>query len=283
MCCTKQIAVLLFLCAAAAHSKVHLNAYRVKCSVDHDTKKIDIDQINGQNYNFVVVPPHQETTASDLFDYYHQFPGLVTDYNFHSFNINDTLKVLLSDGKFLHVLAHDKVLFNFHVHKNRMIFGQMVSFSVNDRSIASKIYVGAPVFRALDHKLVSVITCNELVHKTDGERVIFPLTGVRHEHLSSGHVSFDGEYVVSQKVHGLSIYGRQQLPYTNNELYHTNVKQYAINIMNNQRVYRNDPRTVTVYYDDEEIDLVLTEGEFEIMRFRIDGGLVNAIQNISKI
>ncbi|AIU41249.1 p26-1 [Sucra jujuba nucleopolyhedrovirus] len=251
----------------------------VRYTIDHLTKTIDIHNVNDSNVNIVIVPPHSVASRREHnLDNFHQFPGVASDIVFSGVKKNDVIHVLLSNGV-LYRTTSDRVYTNFHVDKHRMIYGQLPTFATDDFSLADKIYIGAPIFR--NGKLASVITCRFDDYKNG--LVLFPVSGVRTQDLVSGQIHFDESVFVKKLLPDMSVYGRKQLPYRqNNDLQnHTstlNVKRFALAATNNRQMYRDWPRSVVVFYNDRNIFISLVEGEFEINRVRFSGPLIEPQQ-----
>ncbi|AWW14370.1 p26 [Hyposidra talaca nucleopolyhedrovirus] len=255
---------LLFLAIALMNTAATLSVYNVQYVVDENDKTMNITHVNGVRTTVRVIPPHGEILARE-YDAMHQFPGVATDVMLTGTPSNRAiLHVLLSDGVMLRTVA-DRVFTNFHVHRQRMIYGQLFTFATDDFSVAEKIYPGAPIF--YNNKLVSVVTCRF----DDYERglVYFPVTGVRNDRLVSGQMHIDDRVVkVTRLQPGMSVYGRSQMPYS------LGVKQLAMSAYNNRQMYRDWPRTAFVYHNERDIIISLVEGEFEISRVRFQGPLV---------
>ncbi|AIZ48696.1 p26b [Agrotis segetum nucleopolyhedrovirus B] len=164
-----------------------------------------------------------------------------------------------------------RVYTNFHTHKNRMIYGQLRTFAVDDFEIASQIYIGAPIY--LNYKLVSVVTCR--FDDYEAGLVMFPVTGIRSRGLVSGQFNIDDRVIVQELRPNMSVYGRQQLPY---DSAHMSVKKFALSTNANRLAYRDLPRAVAVFHNEREITMALVEGEFEVDRLRFDGPLITAQQ-----
>ncbi|AHH82597.1 P26 [Buzura suppressaria nucleopolyhedrovirus] len=255
---------LFFLAIAFLSTAKTSSINNVHYIVDEFNKSIKITHVNGVEVTVQIIPPHGELSTRE-FDSMHQFPGVATDLLLTGAPSDKAiLHVLMKDGNLLRTTAN-RVFSNFHVYRHRMVYGQLYTFVTDDFGEAEKIYLGAPIF--YNNKLVSVVTCRF----DDYERglVYFPVTGVRHDRLISGQLHFDDNIVkVTRLQPGMSVYGRNQLPYS------LGVKQLAMSAYNNRQMYRDWPRTVFVYYNESDIIISLVEGEFEISRVRFQGPLV---------
>ncbi|AXU41465.1 P26 [Alphabaculovirus altermyunipunctae] len=221
-------------------------------------------------FNIKVFTPLSSTRVSpddDELDRLHHFPGVATTLVFPFVDTDQVLYVLLSDLTLerVHIIddAHEP-LFNFHVHKNRVVYGQLRSFEAPDRNVASKIYVGAPIFNdASRSEIVSVVTARCALPD-----LRFPVTGVRSNGLVSGQVEIDGEYVIQKQITAnTSVYGRMISTYDE-------IKKFAINCNKNKGLYRNEPRAFVVTEGNNTITIALVENQFEIFRVRMNGSLV---------
>ncbi|AUV65404.1 P26 [Alphabaculovirus myunipunctae] len=263
-----SFALILMAAAATTTSSLSISSptmeeiYNVKFSVDHSKRTMRVVSVDNEDVLVKVVPPHGATNGADEYSLAHQFPGVVTQVMFPAVSRDDDLYVMLSNGVLMRTHA-TRVYANFHVHSNRFIYGQLLSFVVDDFSLAAKIYIGAPIFR--NKKLVSVVTCR--YDEYDEGVVVFPVSGVRPRRLVSGQYMFDDRVVVQELRENNSVYGRRQLPYAS-------VKNFAIAADNNRNEHRDLPRIVGVFYNERDVTVTLSEGDFEIDRVRFDGPLI---------
>ncbi|AYN45077.1 p26b [Alphabaculovirus alterspexiguae] len=241
-------------------------AANVKYEIDHDKRIIQIKSVNDQAVSVTVIPPNSNNDDDNL-SMLHHFPGVATSVTFPPISPDDALYVQLNNGVLYRVYA-DRVYTNFHTHKKRLIYGQLLTFAVDDFSISSKIYVGAPIYR--DNVLVSVITCR--YDDYDADLVMFPVTGIRAHGLVSGQINYDSDNIIVEKLKPeMSVYGRRQLPYKSA---HMSVKHFALSTHMNREIYRNLPRLVSIFYNEKEVSIGAVEGEFEMFRVRLDGPLI---------
>lgn len=246
---------------------VAMAAPNVLYTVNDEARTIKVHTVDNSPVSVNVIAPGGNTNGDDRLSALHQFPGVATDVLFPAVSADDVLFVQLSNGVLFRTRA-TRVLVNFHTHKNRMIYGQLLSFEVDDFEVANKIYIGAPIYR--NYKLVSVVTCR--YDDFEAGLVLFPVTGIRPRGLVSGQFNFDGGNVLVQQLRpNMSVYGKQQLPYNSA---HMSVKQFALTTSANKQAYRDLPRTIAVFHNQREITIALVEGEFEIDRVRFDGPLV---------
>jgi Nucleopolyhedrovirus p26 protein len=258
--------VFAFVLGLAVDGVSAMTTYNVNYTVNHLTQTTQIMTVDDEKVFIRTIPPHGYTTGADEYSVVHQFPGVATQIMFPAVSRSDDLYVLLNNGVLFRTQA-TRVYANFHVHKNRLIYGQLLTIAVDDFSIAAKIYVGAPIFR--DKKLVSVVTCR--YDDYTAGLALFPVSGVRPRGLVSGQYMFDDRVIVQELRAGNSVYGRQQLPYNSAK---ASVKNFALATVSNRQAYRDFPRSVCVFYDDNAITLTLVEGEFEMERVRFDGPLI---------
>ncbi|ACH88673.1 p26-a [Helicoverpa armigera multiple nucleopolyhedrovirus] len=259
---TLTLAVTLCALTAAMTTTTHNTLY----SVDHVAKTMQVHEVDGNRVNITVIPPNSDTNDDESLSMYHHFPGVATQVLFPPVTSSDDLYVQLSDGV-LYKTRATRVFTNFHSHKGRMVYGQLLTIAVDDFSIAGMIYVGAPIYR--DKKLVSVVTCR--YDDYDAQTVLFPVSGIRPRGLVSGQFNFDDRIIVQELRRGMSVYGREQLPY---QSAHMSVKQFALTTNNNKQAYRDLPRAIAVFHNANEITIALVEGQFEIDRVRFDGPLI---------
>lgn len=254
-----------------------VSIHNVEYSIDNDKRQIVVHRIDNEPVIVHVLPPQFTTNNDESFDLLHHYPGLVTDQILPSVEMNDqddndaaAVFVLLNNGALMRVPV-DRVLTNFHVHRHRLVYGQMRAFSVSEFDMVEKIYDGAPIFK--DGKLMSVVTCrhDDFVRAT----VVFPMSGVRARGLVSGHINFDDRVTVESLKPGMSVYGKKQLPYITETPVQLSVKRFAIATHNNRYAYRDMPRSVAIYHNASDISIALVEGEFEVDRLRFDGPLVD--------
>ncbi|AAR28784.1 p26 [Leucania separata nucleopolyhedrovirus] len=210
-----------------------------------------------------------DKTDDDELDRLHHFPGVASTIVFPFVEIDQILYVMLSDLTLqrVHIVNDDhEPLFNFHVYKNRVVYGQLRSFEAPDRNVANKIYVGAPIFSdASKRNVVSVVTARCALPD-----LRFPVSGVRSEGLVSGQIEIDGEYVIQrQRTADTSVYGRKVATYAD-------IKKFAIDCNVNKSAHRNEPRAFIVTEGDgnNTITIALVENQFEIFRVRMSGSLV---------
>ncbi|ACF05322.1 P26 [Adoxophyes orana nucleopolyhedrovirus] len=257
-----QSIVTLLCLALIATPGTALTVNNVEYTINHLEKTITVTQVDEKTCIIKTFPPLGSTGDQEEYDMLHHFPGVATSVLFPSIKNNSMLSVLLNDGTTFSAVA-DRVYTNFHSHKKRMVYGQLLSFAIEDFNLANKIYIGAPIF--LNNKLISVVTARHDNYKEGW--VIYPVTGIRPDNLVSGQFNFDNQIIVTQFVKGMSVYGKRQLPYMA-------LKRYAINTSANKKLYRNMPRSVAVFYNDQDITIALVEGEYEIDRIRLNGPLL---------
>nr|WUR10830.1 p26 [Calliteara abietis nucleopolyhedrovirus] len=261
--------------ATAAVKTIH----KIQYKIDHVLKKIDVLSIDGDSCDIkTVAPGGRFDNRNERYETMHHFPGVASDVVLRGAQSADEhLRVLLNDGVLLRVVPN-RTYFNFHTHKQRMIYGQLRSFTVDDFAIADQIYTGAPIF-SQSGELVSVVSCR--FDEYDDGVAVYPVTGVRSPTLASGHIVFDDEVYVHELDPANSVYGRRQLPYgggsssvTETDNSRMNIKKMALAVVENKRMYRNWPRSVVVFHNKRDVSIGLVEGYFEIMRIRLDGPMV---------
>ncbi|AOL56739.1 P26a [Chrysodeixis includens nucleopolyhedrovirus] len=247
--------------------------FNVEYSVDENEKKIRVVAVDGKTVRIETVRPHSDTndikTADDQLPLsaLHHFPGAVSEIVFPAIdNSNDSLMVLLNDGILLKV-EPTHIYTNFHKHDNRLIYGQLRTFAVDDLWIAEKIYIGAPIF--FNNRLVSVVTCR--YDDYDAGIVLFPVSGIRPKGLVSGQINYDSNVYVNSLRNGMSVYGKRQMAYSSPYM---SVKKFALSTAANRLTYRDLPRNVAIFHNKKEITISLVEGEYEITRIRLDGPLI---------
>lgn len=251
----------VLICAASA-----MTTYNTAYTVDHNAKTMQVHEVDGERVGIQVIPPNSDTNDDESLSQWHHFPGVATQVLFPPVSSTDDLYVQLSDGV-LYKTRASRVYTNFHSHKGRMVYGQLLTIAVDDFSIAALIYIGAPIYR--DQKLVSVVTCR--YDDYDSQTVLFPVSGIRPRGLVSGQFNFDDRIIVQELRRGMSVYGREQLPYKSA---HMSVKNYALTTNNNKQAYRDLPRAIAVFHNANDITMALVEGQFEIDRVRFDGPLI---------
>lgn len=254
--------LLVLICSASST----MAAFNVKYVVDHEARTMIVQSVDGRPVSIFVIPPNSDTNGDDKLTWLHQFPGVATSVAFPSISQNDDLLVQLNNGV-LYKTRATRVYTNFHTHKNRMVYGQLLTFAVDEFDIANKIYVGAPIFRA--GEMVSVVTCRF----DDYEKglVVFPVAGMRPAGLISGQMMFDDRVIVKKLKADMAVYGRQQLPYSSA---HMSAKQFAMAATVNRQLYRDLPRYAVVFHNNTDITITMVEGEFEMYRVRLDGPLI---------
>lgn len=254
--------LLVLVCSASST----MAAFKVKYAVDHEARTMTVQSVDGRPVSIFVIPPNSDTNGDNKLTSLHQFPGVATSVAFPPISRNDDLLVQLNNGVMYKTRA-TRVYTNFHTHKNRMVYGQLLTFAVDEFDIANKIYIGAPIFRA--GEMVSVVTCRF----DDYEKglVLFPVTGVRSAGLVSGQMMFDDRVIVKKLKPDMAVYGRQQLPHNSA---HMSAKQFAMAATVNRQLYRDLPRYAVVFHNDTDITITMVEGEFEMYRIRLDGPLV---------
>ncbi|AIE47854.1 p26 [Peridroma alphabaculovirus] len=260
------LATVLALVAAMAVSANTLSKHNVTYTVDEVRRTMRVNTVDGVPVTIEPIPPHSDTDGRDELSVLHQFPGVATQVVFPPLAPTDTLFVQLNN-KALYRTRAAAVYTNFHTHKGRMVYGQLLTIVVDDLAVAGKIYVGAPIFR--DRKLVSVVTCR--MDDYDKGVALFPVTGIRPRGLVSGQFNFDDRVIVQELRPGMSVYGRQQLPY---DSAHMSVKHFALATVANKQAYRDMPRAIAVFHNQREVTVALVEGEFEVDRVRFDGPLI---------
>jgi Nucleopolyhedrovirus p26 protein len=273
-----QALCLLAMASAAATVETDDNThsiYNVEYTVNNDERKVRVLSVDNKPVHVQVVPPGADTNLfnADSLDLLHHFPGVASGVVFPQVNRTEPLYVLLNDGVLLRVVP-TYVYTNYHVHKNRVVYGQLATFGLQDFTIADKVFEGAPIFR--DGQLVSVVSCR--YDDYDLGLAMFPVTGVRPLGLMSGHINTDSEVRVQRLEAGMSVYGSRQLPYA--DLLASDVlsaKRFALSTNANRRSYRDMPRTVNIFHNRLEVTFTLVEGEFEIDRVRIDGPLITIV------
>ncbi|ADB84463.1 p26-a [Apocheima cinerarium nucleopolyhedrovirus] len=244
--------------------------YNVDYVIDEATKTIKIVSVDKQPSNIIIVTPNGHTNRHEQYDVMHHYPGVVSDVILPGVpNERSIMHVLLNDGTLVRAVG-EHVYTNFHTHKERMIYGQLRTFALDDFSLADKIYLGAPVF--VDKKLVSVITCRYDDY-TNG-LVMYPVTGTRSKGLISGQINYDDKVIVNVLRPSMSVYGRNQLPYSPDSINAVSIKRLAISVSNNRQIYRDLPRSVVVFHNENDIFINLVEGDFEIEKIRFDGPMV---------
>ncbi|QYC92712.1 P26-1 [Trabala vishnou gigantina nucleopolyhedrovirus] len=259
-----------FIMSVVMQGAVADTVYNIDYTIDHDTKTITVNRVDNELCSIVVVAPNGHTNNHETLDIMHHFPGAVSSVILPgAAGANSILHVLANDGTLLRV-EPEHVYANFHVHKRQMVYGQLRTFALDDFSLAEKIYIGAPIF--MGNKLVSVVTCR--FDNYARGLVMFPVTGARSTNLISGRLEFDSEVKVREWNPIMSIYGKMQLPYHTDSVYDMNAKRFEISSRNNRRMYRNMPRSVTVFHNERDTFIVLVEGEFEIAHVHFDGPMV---------
>ncbi|ABY65746.1 p26-a [Orgyia leucostigma nucleopolyhedrovirus] len=250
-----------------------LSVGNVKYSIDRATKTIDVYSVNNASSVFKIVEPGGRAPPDERFDAMHHFPGVITNtVLIGAQDVHTNLNVLLANEKLLQITP-TRVYVNYHTHKQRMVYGQLRAFVLDDFELANQVYIGAPILSA-DGDLVSVVTCRFDDYR-DGV-VVFPVSGVRSPGLTSGQIQFDDKVTVNELDATMSVYGRMQLPYNVDSTHELNVKRFAISINNNRRMYRDWPRTVVVFHNRRDVTISLVEGEFEMFKMRLDGPLLRS-------
>jgi hypothetical protein len=243
--------------AAAAMS----SQFNVRYTINHLTQTIHVTNVDNNAVLIQPIAPHSNVD-DERYSGLHQFPGVTTQVLFPAIARTDVLHVLLNNGVLLRTQA-TRVYTNYHVHKQRLVYGQLLTFALDDFSLAAKIYVGAPIFR--DNKLVSVVTCR--YDDYTAGLALFPVSGIRPRGLISGQYMVDKRVEAQALTLGYSVYGRVQLPYAE-------VKAFALTTSDDRQSYRNRERSANVFYNDDDVIITLTEGDFEIDRIRFDGPLI---------
>nr|QED40189.1 P26B [Spodoptera frugiperda multiple nucleopolyhedrovirus] len=261
-----EILVVAFTLCVSTSPLSAMATFNVKYTVDHETKRINVNSVLDAPVSIHVIPPNSDTNGDEKLTLLHQFPGVATNIIFPSITKDDDLYVQLNNGV-LYKTRATRVYTNFHTHKNRMIYGQLYTIAVDDFEIANKIYIGAPIYR--NKQLVSVITCR--FDDYEAGLVMYPVTGIRPQGLISGQIQYDDRVGVETLRPSMSVYGRQQLPYKSA---HMSVKQFAMTADMNRQLYRDLPRSVMLFHNNKEITITVVEGEFEMYRIRLDGPLV---------
>ncbi|AXS67674.1 p26 [Cryptophlebia peltastica nucleopolyhedrovirus] len=261
---TMTFLLLLLLCIRNGQN---LEINNVNYEKNELKKTVTITKVDGQESFIKIIAP-MSRVHDEEYGLLHQFPGVASNIVFPKVSNNSALDVLLNNGD-LASFTVDRVYANFHIHKQRLIYGQMYAFALTDFSLANKIYLGAPVFR--ENRLISVITCRHNDYKNG--LVIFPITGIRPEKLVSGQMNFDKSVSFHKFLQGMSVYGTKQLPYVGDSSFM--LKRYALTVDQNKNTYRDLPRNINVFYNDHEIVITLSEGEYEIDRVRFDGPLIS--------
>ncbi|AAY83950.1 P26 [Chrysodeixis chalcites nucleopolyhedrovirus] len=245
----------------------------VEYSIDENEKIIRVVAVDGKAVRIETIRPHSDSnyikTGDDQppLSVLHHFPGVASDIVFPAIdNSNDSLMVLLNDGILFRVQP-EHVYTNFHRHANRLIYGQLRTFAVDDLWIADKIWIGAPIF--FNDRLVSVITCR--YDDYDAGIVLFPVSGIRPKGLVSGQINYDSTVYVSLLRNGMSVYGKRQMAYSSPYM---TVKKFALSTTANRLTYRDLPRNIAIFHNKKEISISLVEGEYEIDRIRLDGPLI---------
>lgn len=233
--------------------------------VDHFAHTMRVHSVGAETVVVHVIPPGDRRTAArrDDLDALHHFPRVATSVIFPAVTIGQLLYVMLSDTTLEPVTVddHDEPLFNFHVHKHRMVYGQLRTFTVVDDSVADKIYLGAPIYDESRKLLVSVVTT---LRRPDRR---YPITGIRAHDTVSGQLDFDDELVIQRMAPGMSLYGRRVLPYDQ-------IKRHALECEAKRETFRNKPRAAVVTHGSgANIVITLVEGEFEMFRVRMNGSL----------
>ncbi|ABM45841.1 p26b [Spodoptera frugiperda multiple nucleopolyhedrovirus] len=261
-----EILVVAFTLCVSTSPLSTMATFNVKYTVDHETKRINVNSVLDAPVSIHVIPPNSDTNGDEKLTLLHQFPGVATNVIFPSITKDDDLYVQLNNGV-LYKTRATRVYTNFHTHKNRMVYGQLYTIAVDDFEIANKIYIGAPIYR--NKQLVSVITCR--FDDYEAGLVMYPVTGIRPQGLISGQIQYDDRVGVETLRPSMSVYGRQQLPYKSA---HMSVKQFAMTADMNRQLYRDLPRSVMLFHNNKEITITVVEGEFEMYRIRLDGPLV---------
>ncbi|AGR56774.1 p26-a [Hemileuca sp. nucleopolyhedrovirus] len=245
------------------------NIYNINYRVDHETKTMKIVKVNEIAADIRVFPPNGFTNFHEQLDIMYHYPGVASNVVLTGVPTSNgvVLQVLLDDGLLLRVVP-ERVYVNFHVHKQRLIYGQLYTFALDDFALAAKIYTGAPIFHG--DKLVSVITCR--YDEYNESLVVYPVTGARASGLVSGEINFDDKVVVSEWEEGADskIYGRTQLLGSSP----TNAQRFVMSSRNNRQMYRDWPRTAIVFHNRRDVSIGLVEGEFEISRVVFEGPLI---------
>nr|AJP07579.1 p26 protein [Helicoverpa armigera nucleopolyhedrovirus] len=259
---------LFFAILASAIGAKSLQRYNVEYTIDNDLNRIFIHKVDNRTVSINVIG-HQ-SNDSDTLDRLHHFPGVATSVMFPRIDMTSALFVLLKNGAMARVVPKF-VYTNYHVHKHRLVYSQLATFALEDRTVADLVLIGAPIFR--NKKLVSVVTHRH--DDRDRDAVMFPVTGVRPRNLVSGQIQFDSNNGVTPErlLTGRSVYGRRQMSYLPNER-SVGIKEFALTSVANRATFRNLTRNVHIFYNDDEIVITLSEGEFEISRIRFDGPLL---------
>lgn len=242
----------------------------VTFTIDERAKYINVSNVNGIPADIHLIPANGQSNGWETLDILHHYPGVATNIPFGPVHKNSTLNVVLSNGAMLRVYAN-LVYTNFHSHKNRMIYGQLSAFAVKDMELANSIYMGAPIY--YDNKFVSVVTCR--YDDYNNKASIFAVSAPSSSGLVSGHINYDDTFIHMHDLHAnMSVYGKKQLPYTSVPTYAPNIKRYALSINSNKNLYRDSPRAISIFHNNQKIIITLTENEFEITRVSFDGPLI---------
>nr|QBI90242.1 p26 [Trichoplusia ni single nucleopolyhedrovirus] len=254
-------------------TKTAKTKFNVQYDIDENEKRIRVLAVDGKTVRIETIRPHSDSenikSADDQLplSVLHHFPGVASEIVFPAIeNPNDSLLVLLNDG-ILFKVEPTRVYTNFHKHANRLIYGQLRTFAIDDLWIAEKIWIGAPIFS--NGRLVSVITCR--YDDYDAGIVLFPVSGIRPKGLVSGQINYDSTVYVSSLRDGMSVYGKRQMAYSSPYM---TVKKFALSTTANRLTYRDLPRNVAIFHNKNEISISLVEGEYEIDRIRLDGPLI---------
>ncbi|ABI35702.1 p26-a [Ectropis obliqua nucleopolyhedrovirus] len=257
----------------------HGTMYSTEYIIDHNARRVDVFKNNNENVSVHVIGAQGCTTGNENFDVLHHYPGVATDVVFTSAVKHTVLHVLLSDGILLRVTP-THTFTNFHSHKQRIIYGQLNTFSIDDFSLANKIYTGAPIFS--NGKLVSVITARS--DDFDKGLVYYPVTGARVPNLISGQIQYDnnaGPIKVEKFDSTMHIYGKKQLPVRSIDGYDNvlNIRRFYMSAMANRQMYRDWPRSISIFHDSNFVSIGLVEGEFQILQIEFEGPLIAADEN----
>nr|AAK51839.1 p26 protein [Trichoplusia ni single nucleopolyhedrovirus] len=222
----------------------------VEYSIDENEKIIRVVAVDGKAVRIETIRPHSDSnyikTGDDQppLSVLHHFPGVAAILCSGIDNSNDSLRVLLNDGILFRVQP-GHVYTNFHRHANRLIYGQLRTFAVDDLWIADKIWIGAPIF--FNDRLVSVITCR--YDDYDAGIVLFPVSGIRPKGLVSGQINYDSTVYVSLLRNGMSVYGKRQMAYSSPYM---TVKKFALSTTANRLTYRDLPRNIAIFHNKKE-------------------------------
>nr|ALR70774.1 p26 [Anticarsia gemmatalis multiple nucleopolyhedrovirus]ALR70932.1 p26 [Anticarsia gemmatalis multiple nucleopolyhedrovirus]ALR71089.1 p26 [Anticarsia gemmatalis multiple nucleopolyhedrovirus] len=228
---------------------------RMEIKFDEDTGRL---QIGDRDVFVRVFEPGQEVFDETL-DQYHQFPGVATDVVFPQLTTGATVSVHTAIGPYSGPLTVS--CFNYHVCNKRFVFGVMPALEV-PADVHPHLRLGAPIL--CGEQLVSVVTA--VYERADGVWLV-PVTGVREAHQVSGHARVCNGVRAERLRDGRSVYGTVQLPY--NE-----VKAYALS----QSTPAADAReSCALFYNDSEVRITFSKGEFEQMHWRLPGPFVGRL------